>query len=665
MVIRGICNFGMKFTEAEPTNLINQLVPVTLKNYSSILSQPFGYGFKGFLYKLLKTPSFGLVLPFEYNPVPKNLLEFLEELNFNDAQFEAFKKFQHQLWSDLYLSKGSSGTLALSNYLVLPLKNNLIDWDKFLVAIKEFPCLTLKEVTSDNLESLVLYSGNSKTSAFFYDKHEGNKVVGTRVKSCRSKDLSANSVVESLDKELKVHYLTKENFMESHQLLESLCEVEAGTWLVEFSQIFGYTGRFSFLREATQTPGFSKDSNFNTLETLGDTVLKMVASMYYFFYSNKANEHYLSKSRAQRVNNAFLAEVAEQNLIHKYLRTAVTKPTKFKPPYYKALQLTEAELTHLLSKKMLADCLEALIGAFALECGLPKTAEFIKQLGILEEGPSWEFVFSLLNGYSYEPGPEKVFEADTEFSELVPLPAGLSELETTLGYSFSNKDILARALTHPSFGKSNYEILEFLGDSLIDYVVLMRIFSKGRFSPDQISLMKHILVNGTLLSRYSVSLNLDKFIQSNLQVQESVKHYIDNLNWNLDLKLLGFSEDLPPKCLNDLFEALCGAILVDSGNLDIACKFADKVMSNCIDYVVCNVELCQKSIFHTLSAVAQQEKINIKISCKAEKGVFYATAKKNGTEIAKASGSTKNYAKQKAAFKALSYIKNNNGVNFC
>ena len=51
----------------------------------------------------------------------------------------------------------------------------------------------------------------------------------------------------------------------------------------------------------------------------------------------------------------------------------------------------------------------------------------------------------------------------------------LQQLEKLLGYEFNNKDLLKTAVTHSSYshihGGKNYQRLEFLGDSIVDFLV--------------------------------------------------------------------------------------------------------------------------------------------------------------------------------------------------
>ena len=52
----------------------------------------------------------------------------------------------------------------------------------------------------------------------------------------------------------------------------------------------------------------------------------------------------------------------------------------------------------------------------------------------------------------------------------------VTSLEDRIGYAFKDRELVLRALTHPSYGDGrrpvqNYERLEFLGDSLLGMVV--------------------------------------------------------------------------------------------------------------------------------------------------------------------------------------------------
>ena len=55
----------------------------------------------------------------------------------------------------------------------------------------------------------------------------------------------------------------------------------------------------------------------------------------------------------------------------------------------------------------------------------------------------------------------------------------LKELENIINYSFKNKSLLDKALTHKSFNnKNNNEKLEFLGDRVLGLIISKKLLEK-------------------------------------------------------------------------------------------------------------------------------------------------------------------------------------------
>lgn len=54
----------------------------------------------------------------------------------------------------------------------------------------------------------------------------------------------------------------------------------------------------------------------------------------------------------------------------------------------------------------------------------------------------------------------------------------LTVLEERIGYTFKNKELLRRAMTHRSFSAEHNERLEFLGDSVLNCVIGNALFLK-------------------------------------------------------------------------------------------------------------------------------------------------------------------------------------------
>lgn len=69
-------------------------------------------------------------------------------------------------------------------------------------------------------------------------------------------------------------------------------------------------------------------------------------------------------------------------------------------------------------------------------------------------------------------------------------------LQNKLNYQFKNNNLLIQALTHRSYSSHNYERLEFIGDSILDYVIAKMLYEafpklpEGRLSPLRAQLVK-------------------------------------------------------------------------------------------------------------------------------------------------------------------------------
>jgi ribonuclease-3 len=94
------------------------------------------------------------------------------------------------------------------------------------------------------------------------------------------------------------------------------------------------------------------------------------------------------------------------------------------------------------------------------------------------------------------------------------MTADREKLETGLGYSFNNPELLGQALTHRSAGKIHNERLEFLGDAILDMVIAERLFV---IYPDaaegELSRMRANLVNGEVLAEIASGLELGQHLQ--------------------------------------------------------------------------------------------------------------------------------------------------------
>lgn len=79
--------------------------------------------------------------------------------------------------------------------------------------------------------------------------------------------------------------------------------------------------------------------------------------------------------------------------------------------------------------------------------------------------------------------------------------AKLQQLSNKIGYEFNDLDFLQRALTHRSVGAKNNERLEFLGDSLVNFMIADILFHQFTMLPEgDMSRVRAHLVKGDTLA---------------------------------------------------------------------------------------------------------------------------------------------------------------------
>ena len=90
----------------------------------------------------------------------------------------------------------------------------------------------------------------------------------------------------------------------------------------------------------------------------------------------------------------------------------------------------------------------------------------------------------------------------------------LDRLERRIGYQFKDQDLLVLALTHRSLGGCNNERLEFLGDSILNFVaaeMLFQHFPQAR--EGQLSRLRARLVKGVTLAELAKGFELGEYLR--------------------------------------------------------------------------------------------------------------------------------------------------------
>ncbi len=120
-----------------------------------------------------------------------------------------------------------------------------------------------------------------------------------------------------------------------------------------------------------------------------------------------------------------------------------------------------------------------------------------------------------------------------------------------LSYIFKDAELLDLALTHRSKSTKNYERLEFLGDSIVGFVIASELFLRyPDLSEGKLTRLRATLVRKETLAKLSRTIELGQHIKLG----------------SGELKSGGFDRD---SILADCLESILGAIFIDSTIEDV------------------------------------------------------------------------------------------------
>jgi ribonuclease-3 len=122
----------------------------------------------------------------------------------------------------------------------------------------------------------------------------------------------------------------------------------------------------------------------------------------------------------------------------------------------------------------------------------------------------------------------------------------LTELEDLIGYRFKNIALLEEAITTGSYsnghpGSSNYQRLEFLGDRVISLILAEELFVSESLDEGKMTILRSELENNPRLAEYGENIGLKNYIRASEK-----------------------RENISPNVIADVFEAICGAIYLDT-----------------------------------------------------------------------------------------------------
>ena len=357
----------------------------------------------------------------------------------------------------------------------------------------------------------------------------------------------------------------------------------------------------TLLIEAISSPSAQETADYNRLEFLGDSVLKFCAVLHVMAKHPTWPEGYLGLEKFRIVSNNQLAKAGLDAGLDKYILTKPFTGSKWRPLYINEMLNVDTG-SRDMSSKVLADVIEALIGASFLDGGLEKGYECIKVL---------------LPAEGWIPLPECIATVTAESVHGRHVDLGL--LERLVGHHFKTPELLIEALTHASFphtaGGSSYERLEFLGDAVLDLIAVPRLFRHHR-KPRHYDLhrMRDALANGNFLAYCCMQLSvredrfdvvsqknefgvqqseravcLHDFLRAGSQLTKAkrqcleqseshlaaIKHSLEHGSQYPWPELIAFK---PPKFFSDIVESTLGALYLDSaGDLRACENFLDKL----------------------------------------------------------------------------------------
>jgi ribonuclease-3 len=220
----------------------------------------------------------------------------------------------------------------------------------------------------------------------------------------------------------------------------------------------------------------------------------------------------------------------------------------------------------------------------------------------------------------------------------------VQKLEQILSCSFKNKGLLKQAFIHSSCKQEysipdceTYERLEFLGDSIVDFLTTEFLYLKyGKENEGLLSKKKSAIVSGTVLALVAKRLKLYSYLISAKEV--------DKKN---------------PALLADVFEALVGAVYLDTG-IEKCREILSKFLFSKED------EILQSEVFQNPKALLNEKAQELGLGTpiyetleewgEVHKRKFRMAVNAGGRFLGKGIGFSKKEAEQNAAKVALKQL---------
>ena len=218
-----------------------------------------------------------------------------------------------------------------------------------------------------------------------------------------------------------------------------------------------------------------------------------------------------------------------------------------------------------------------------------------------------------------------------------------SEIDKLVGTKVKDISLYLRAFTHKSALKKytlteSFETLEFMGDSVLGFIITKMLFDRYEVEQEGfLTKARTKLVRGATLAHVARHLNLDRWVL--MDDKGSRNGWMSN-----------------DKILEDVFEALVGAIYLDLGLL-YAKRFVLDIFNN-PEIIDMNKIMIDDNFKDQLMRYCQQSKIPLPVYTveSHDSKTFTVSVTVNDSKVGAGSASTKKQAEQNAAQEGLKNI---------
>lgn len=217
--------------------------------------------------------------------------------------------------------------------------------------------------------------------------------------------------------------------------------------------------------------------------------------------------------------------------------------------------------------------------------------------------------------------------------------ASLETLQQAINYHFEDVNLLHAALTHRSVRGNNNERLEFLGDSVINFIIAAEIYAMfPRAREGDMSRLRASLVKGETLAKVAKEFNLSEYLILGIGEQKSGGAYRASI-------------------LADAVEAIIGAIYLDSDfetcQQKVLTWFADRLKNSSLKKNLKDPKTLLQEYLQAHKFPLPSYEI-VKITGEAHAQTFYISCKVTGIEtITEGIGASRRKAEQDAAEQLL------------